>query len=377
MINKITLKNFKCYKEQSFVLGNLTVFCGNNSVGKSTAIQALAIPFQSNFISEVQLNKHLVELGSVKDIFSAYATDDDLKVSLYFKNSECTWGFDDATEQNSLKNHILNKKMDTSPKELTEHYFSSNGFQFLQAERFGPRQYLKNNNDESINYWLGSKGEHIYEVLTNLDNNNERLLLNDKRILKENEGNTIRRNIINWMSEISPHFNFDSAIVSNAEISHAQFQAYGSKKTNPVNMGFGLSYSLGIVCALLLTKPGGLVIIENPEAHLHPKGQSYIGRLIARAALAGVQVIIETHSDHLLNGIRVGARLDNDYEEGKFKVFYISGVENDTSKVDEIIIGNKGELSSWPDGFFDQQAFDVKTLLKGEEVTSIRRKEEI
>ncbi|WP_180834594.1 AAA family ATPase, partial [Vibrio parahaemolyticus] len=66
---------------------------------------------------------------------------------------------------------------------------------------------------------------------------------------------------------------------------------------------------LPIVLALLVTKPGGLVIIENPEAHLHPKGQSYLGRLIQRTAEAGVQVIIETHSDHLLNGIRVAARL--------------------------------------------------------------------
>jgi predicted ATPase len=139
-------------------------------------------------------------------------------------------------------------------------------------------------------------------------------------------------------------------------------------------MGFGLSYSLGIVCALLLTKPGGLVVIENPEAHLHPRGQSYIGRLIARAALAGVQVIIETHSDHLLNGIRVGARLDDDYVGEGFKVYYVSGVQDSESTVEEISIGENGQLSSWPEGFFDQQAYDLKTLMKGEEVTDLGRR---
>ncbi|MBY7806124.1 DUF3696 domain-containing protein [Vibrio fluvialis] len=376
MITEIELKNFKCYKHRKFEnLGNLTVFCGNNSVGKSTAIQALAIPFQSKFSHQAQLNDHLVELGTVREIFSAHAGEDNnLKLSVYFDERKCSWGFDNAIEQGTLKNHLLNKQMDVAASELSQHYFLDKGFQFLQAERFGPRSYLENSHDESIRYWLGAQGEYTYEVLTDLTNNRERLSPTDKRILKEDEGPTVRRNIINWMAEISPGFNFEADIVNNAEISHAQFQAYGSRKTNPLNMGFGLSYSLGIVCALLLTKPGGLVIIENPEAHLHPRGQSYIGRLIARAALAGVQVIIETHSDHLLNGIRVGARLDDDYQADSFKVYYVSGVQDSESTVEEISIGENGQLSSWPDGFFDQQAYDLKTLMKGEEVTDLGRR---
>ncbi|MBZ2162125.1 AAA family ATPase [Alteromonas stellipolaris] len=376
MITEIELKNFKCYKHCKFEeLGNLTVFCGNNSVGKSTAIQALAIPFQSKFNHQAQLNDNLVELGTVREIFSAHAGEENnLKLSVYFDKKNCSWGFDNAAEQGSLKNHLLNKQMDVAASELSQHYFLDKGFQFLQAERFGPRSYLENSHDESIRYWLGAQGEYIYEVLTDLTNRGERLPLSDKRILKEDEGPTVRRNIINWMAEISPGFNFESDTVNNAEISHAQFQAYGSRKTNPLNMGFGLSYSLGIVCALLLTKPGGLVVIENPEAHLHPRGQSYIGRLIARAALAGVQVILETHSDHLLNGIRVGARLDVSYFGDDFKVFYISGVPNNESTIKPITIGMNGELSSWPVGFFDQQAYDLKTLMKGEEVTDLGRR---
>jgi predicted ATPase len=374
MITEIELKNFKCYKKRAFKLGDLSVFCGNNSVGKSTAIQALAIPFQSNFNSKSMLNGCLVELGSLSDVFSTHAEDEEINISLSFNDKKCSWGIENPLGPTALKNHLLQKKVCKSEKDIESHYFTDKGFQFLQAERFGPRPYLKNSNDESIRYWLGAKGEYIYEVLTALDLDSVRLPTGDKRQLKSDEGSSIRRSIVNWMAEISPGFNFESDTVKNAGVSHAQFRAYGSKNTSPVNMGFGLSYSLGIVCALLITKPGGLVIVENPEAHLHPRGQSYIGRLIARAALAGVQIVIETHSDHLLNGIRVGARLDESYEEGQFKVFYVTGKDNSESQVDDITIGPNGELSSWPDGFFDQQAFDIKTLMKGEEVTEVRKR---
>lgn len=70
------------------------------------------------------------------------------------------------------------------------------------------------------------------------------------------------------------------------------------------NVGFGISYVLPIVLALVKAKKGELIILENPEAHLHPRGQRKMGELIARAAQGGVQVIVETHSDHILNGIR-------------------------------------------------------------------------
>lgn len=374
MINKVELKNFKCYTHQTFDLGMLTIFCGNNSVGKSTAIQALAIPFQSFFESKVSISGKLVELGNLNDIYSAYASDEELKISLTFDNNNFVWGELDVIEKKnqdylSIIGPIVFKK-------IKNKYFKNNKFQFLEAERYGPRMYLKNNYDSSIDFWIGVKGEYTYQILNQITNTRLNLDKNDKRILNPDEGLSVRRNIINWMSEISPGFNFDSDDVKEAGISHAQFQAYGSQKNKPINMGFGLSYAISIVTALLVTKPGGLVIIENPEAHLHPRGQSYLGRLIARAALSGVQVIIETHSDHLLNGVRVVARLEDDYEKGKFKVFYVAGGQASPSKVTEIDIGDKGELSEWPQGFFDQQAYDVKTLIKGVELKKVEQNHE-
>lgn len=378
MITELSLSNFKCYKSQRFIFGSLTVFCGNNSVGKSTAIQALAIPFQSKFAKKVTLNGDLVTLGTSADVFSRHANngDEHLSVSLRIHNRkeyELLWGFDNFSEQNELNNHLVFKS-DNAPilKRVADCYFNKAGFQFIEAERYGPREFFSMNRQESIINWLGSKGQFSYEVYSKLDESGERLPEGDFRTHKNaNNNSSIRRNINYWMSEISPGFSAESEIVKGAGVSYAQFQAFGSSKTMPLNMGFGLSYALSIVISLLVTKPGGLVVIENPEAHLHPRGQSYLGRLIALTALSGVQVIVETHSDHLLNGIRVIARLLPEYKTGIFKIYYISSMWGEQSNVDEIDIGIKGELSKWPAGFFDQQAYDIKTIIKGEESLSI------
>ena len=69
-------------------------------------------------------------------------------------------------------------------------------------------------------------------------------------------------------------------------------------------MGFGVTYSLPIILSGLIAKEKGLLIVENPEAHLHPAGQSRMGVFLAWLAGKGVQVLVETHSDHIINGIR-------------------------------------------------------------------------
>ncbi|MGY3942084.1 DUF3696 domain-containing protein [Aeromonas tecta] len=384
MITELSLSNFKCYRSQTFTFGGLTVFCGNNSVGKSTAIQALAMPFQSKFSKEITLNGDLVTLGTSADIFSRHASngDEHINVTLRIqsakskKSHELSWGFDSFSEQKDLSNHLILKSDNASTlSRVADGYFKKYGFQFIEAERYGPREFFSMNRQESIINWLGSKGQFSYEVYSRLDESGERLPEGDFRTHQDAKNNSsIRRNINYWMSEISPGFSAEPEIVKGAGVSYAQFQAFGSSKTMPLNMGFGLSYALSIVISLLVTKPGGLVVIENPEAHLHPRGQSYLGRLIALTALSGVQVIVETHSDHLLNGIRVIARLLPEYKKGIFKIYYISSMWGKQSNVDEIDIGIKGELSKWPAGFFDQQAYDIKTIIKGEEPLSIEVK---
>lgn len=74
------------------------------------------------------------------------------------------------------------------------------------------------------------------------------------------------------------------------------------------NVGFGLSYALPIIVAILSAQKDALLLIENPEAHLHPYGQAKLTELMCLAAQAGIQIIIETHSDHIINGALVACK---------------------------------------------------------------------
>ena len=130
----------------------------------------------------------------------------------------------------------------------------------------------------------------------------------------------------------------------------------------PKNIGFGISYSLSIVVALLSAKPGALLIIENPEAHLHPRGQSKLAELIARTAKSGVQIFIESHSDHIFNGIRKAIHAEL-IDNNLVKVHFFELDKQNTSKSTEILFSDKGRIINTIPGLFDQFDDDLDELL--------------
>lgn len=382
MIKSIKLHNFKCYKDQELELAPLTVFCGNNSVGKSTAIQALTLLFQSRFSESVALNGELIRLGYYDDVHNCYVDkDESISIDLKAYGKNMSWICHDRRNDGS---DFL--AWDSTSNNLSCLQGLLDSFQYLQAERLGPRDNYNNEQSKWHKHWLGSQGQNTAEVLSQIKHNQRfgkyeivdgegTFVVNKSDPRKHSDSKDIQvfNSILAWMQEISPGFTFDSKNERIANVSYNIFQNSSGKDFRPTNMGFGLSYSLSVVTALINAPVGSVVIVENPEAHLHPKGQSYLGRLIQKTAEAGVQVIIETHSDHLLNGIRVAARLSETYKESTAKVFFVSAGDEQSS-VEALPIDSRGEIPYWPDGFFDQQALDVKSIMLGQNVTEMPKR---
>ena len=169
-----------------------------------------------------------------------------------------------------------------------------------------------------------------------------------------------------WLNIVSPgaKVSFEKVMVGNRK-RYVQSVAYGDKKFKPENVGFGVSDILPVLTALLTSRPGDIVIIENPEAHLHPKGQAKMGELLARAAAYGVQLFVETHSDHVINGIRVAAAEKIIKSEDVNIAFFerkehcdlsVDGaVKNETyAEVRNIKVDDQGSLSEYPADFMDE-----------------------
>jgi predicted ATPase len=134
-----------------------------------------------------------------------------------------------------------------------------------------------------------------------------------------------------------------------------------NRKFTAYNVGYGYSYILSIVITALIAKKDSIVIVENPEAHLHGKAQSRLTELLSKLASRGVQVFIETHSEHIINGFRKEMLKSN-----------CSLTNNDTSiyffdadySVKYLTIEPNGKIPNWPKGFFDQETIDLAEIMR-------------
>ena len=136
----------------------------------------------------------------------------------------------------------------------------------------------------------------------------------------------------------------------------------GEIQANLRNVGIGVSQVLPILVLCLSVPPGSTVLLEQPELHLHPAVQSRLGDFFAACALSGRQLVVETHSEHLINRVRLlVARRHLDPASD----VAINFVERDAlgAEVTRIGLDQSGQLDRWPRGFFDETQKALKDLM--------------
>ncbi|SFO15708.1 AAA domain-containing protein, putative AbiEii toxin, Type IV TA system [Actinomadura madurae] len=169
------------------------------------------------------------------------------------------------------------------------------------------------------------------------------------------------------MGEICPGVKLSTEAIERTDLVRLgfEFNRPGQPTSNsrrPTNVGFGLTYVLPVVVACLTARPGALLLIENPEAHVHPQGQSALAGLTCAAAAAGAQVIVETHSDHILNGVRLAVKRQR-IPADDVRLLYFHRQDDGIIDIVNPTIGPDGMLSDWPQGFFDEWDRSLDQLL--------------
>lgn len=365
MIHELRLQNFKRFENQSLEIGSLTLLSGLNGMGKSSVLQSLLLLRQSYQqgrlnTSGLALNGDLVYIGTAKDALFEDAKEDKIEFTIIFGNeSKATWQFDYDTQSDVLKL--------TSPALSGEIYQTSlfaDDFQYLQAERLGPRtSFAVSDFQVRQHRQLGTMGEytaHFLSIFRDDDISNPTLAHSQASSLN------LLSQVEAWLSEISPGTRIHITDNPGMDLVSLQYSFGLSREYRATNVGFGITYTLPVITAILSAKPDALLLIENPEAHLHPKGQARIGNLLAQAAAGGVQIILETHSDHVLNGIRLAVHGGNLNPDALRLHFFQrrDAKKQITSEVISPQIDRRGRIDKWPDGFFDEWDNSLTTLLQ-------------
>ena len=131
------------------------------------------------------------------------------------------------------------------------------------------------------------------------------------------------------------------------------------------HVGVGVSQVLPILVMCLLAKKDTTLIIEQPELHLHPLVQTRLADFFISMALLGKQCIIETHSEYLINRLRL--RIVSDPENALSsisKVYFSEKGESGHSSFREVVVNEFGAIPDWPKGFFDQSQFEAEEILR-------------
>lgn len=324
MFKQINLQGFKSFEYASLALCPLTILTGLNSSGKSSVIQAVRM-----------LAKRMA--GTENCLLDGYGDWTELK---------CNYS-DEVSLQAIVGENII---VNVSPRETFVGEGSFPQVFYVSADRFGPQKSIP----VYYNFDLGSRGENIVKVIEHYAGEEMPACMQHPNA----EGITFEYNLKAWLNIISPGVTFRSEIKKDTDMSFTWFDDHRA-----MNVGFGLSYTLTVIVALLvgaLTK--AVVLIENPEAHLHPKGQTEMAKLIARCIEAGAQVIIETHSDHLFDGVRLAVKA-NPILSKSVIAYWFALDESRLTQVEKIHILEGGRVDNWPPSMFDQFEINAAQLL--------------
>ena len=374
-MKKIVIKNFKCFEEQEVNFKNLTILAGANGSGKSTVIQVLLLFLQSskkhNF-GELLLNGYYIEAGTAGNILYENAKEDYISFELFFDNGKnLLYKYNIKNRDSRILELEYKKNIDSEDEVLVKKASSeivkrTTGLledflqlDFISADRYGPKLVYKTNN-------VGKYGEFVPYII---DQYKLDILENKKVYFNSDIANSsLITEINNWLGYILDGVRIDTEVINNVNISMLKMTNYPQTildYKSPTHMPYGASYVLPIILGCLLHSESGYkkVIIENPEAHLHPSAQSKLGKFLAKMAYAGVQIIIETHSDHIINGIRIAIKNKEISNNDVIFNSFSKGEELGENFVEEISIDENGRLNKWPEGFFDQYEKDMMELI--------------
>lgn len=364
MISALDIRAFKRLVATRLEFAPLTVLTGLNGAGKTTVLQALLLAREASTTQSgtVPLNGPFgLELGTVQDVLNLHAAVEasEIQFTATLDDGSQLRVVLDASNAGLLNLPIRERIPEPAANTLGD---TQRAFTYLSADRLGPKDVLGASAIPTQELAVGTRGEFAAHVLAVLGLS-EKVSVGRRHPARQDD-TFLKYQVEAWLSEIVRPTEIDAVWFPNTAVTALRFRSPGGDWVRAPNMGFGVSYSLPIVLAGLLAPARGMVLVENPEAHLHPAGQSSIGVFLAMLASDGVQVVVETHSDHVLNGIRRAIAELKRIPAERAIVHFFDVDADGMPDVATLKFTAAGGLSAWPSRFFDQYEMDVAALAR-------------
>lgn len=370
MLTFATWSNFKLFQDPTTLpFGKITVLCGANGRGKSSALQPVLCMAQSHveaFADPVRLSGDFVDLGSFDEVRNRDTpSGEPIRWAIEFlegKDKDDFWVASlSMTGTMEEPTFLRISELEIDPE--GRHWDDIKGrlsfpdLRYVSADRLGPQSFVAR---EVLNRRLsvGSRGQHTIEVLGRVQDNQTQLASERAAPQPQSEALTVFDQANAWMRYI-----FDGASIqvqSNDLVRMLRMNAdNGAHYARPSNIGYGFTCLLPIIVEGLLADRGSILIIENPEAHLNPAAVSRFARFLTTLAEDGVQVFVETHSEHIVNGLRLNVKERHFQPEDLSILFFQRSSDAPVLRVE---VERSGRIPHWPDGFFDTAAHDLARL---------------
>lgn len=265
------------------------------------------------------------------------------------------WATEESLDESEQSESGLGKGIEGS-KEVQD--FFNKSIRYLGPLRAAPRS-LHNLSTNQLD--IGINGEYVAAVLhTNAD----------QEVLLPEVGGSSRHTDLKsaleyWLHQFGMTDSIHTEDWGRLGISLKVFPPAMKESVDLTSVGVGVSQILPVIVLCLLAEPGDLVILEQPELHLHPALQQELADFLLECTRSGRQVLVETHSEHLINRLR--RRVTEDESNATQSLVGLSFAEQHdgrtTFRASEI--NTYGGLSEdWPDGFLDLGAREAQSLVR-------------
>lgn len=343
MINSVKVEELKSIDVIEAKCKNLNIITGINSSGKSTMLQAILLFAQINeniTSTKNGLNGSLVSLGEFRENKNMNTSSDKIIITVKTNISQ-----DDIFEL-SFSDEDYNFDLSKNKSVLST-------IKYLSCNRIGARDvYAKNYADDGIGI-NGESAIHYLEI-------NKSTPISDE-LIKDTNSLTLSTQVNYWLNYIM-NASILTEDIPGTDIVKASYRVGESKDLRPKNVGSGISYVISILILCLASKIDSILIIENPEMHLHPKAQSRLCEFLYFISNSGRQLFIETHSDHIFNGIRAGIATDQMKRDNIVVNFFFLN-EKKCTQNEVVEFGAKGQIKNYQKDLFDQFDNDLDKIL--------------